>query len=180
MLCERCGQREATVHQTLVTNGKKQESHLCVECAREAGTLPGFSFPNLSMQQLLSSFLGQTLPGSGSGMPQLKAEPTCRHCGMTYSQFAQSGLLGCPRCYQEMEQQLLPLIKRIQGTTAHSGKVPKRTGGLARKRRDLKMLRAQLQSAVQSERYEDAARIRDQIRALEAEIAAGGDDGGVE
>ncbi|BAD42117.1 UvrB/UvrC motif-containing protein [Symbiobacterium thermophilum] len=180
MRCERCGQREATVHQTVITNGQKQESHLCVECAREVGAIPSFSFPNLSMQQLLSSFLGQTLPGAGAGQPQLKAEPTCRHCGMTYSQFAQSGLLGCPRCYQEMEQQLMPLIKRIQGTATHSGKVPKRTGGLARKRRDLKILRAQLASAVQGERYEEAARIRDQIRALEAEIAAGGDNGGLE
>lgn len=179
MRCERCGQREATVHQTVVTNGQKQESHLCVECAREVGAFPGFSFPNLSVQQLLSSFLGQTLPGAGSS-PALKPEPTCRHCGMTYSQFAQSGMLGCPRCYQELEQQLMPLIKRIQGTTTHSGKVPKRTGGLARKRRDLKLLKAQLQRAVESERYEEAAKLRDQIRALEAEIAAGGGSGGVE
>ncbi|MBP2018366.1 protein arginine kinase activator [Symbiobacterium terraclitae] len=180
MLCERCGQREATVHQTMVTNGVKQESHLCVECAREIGAIPNFSFPNLSMQQLLSSFLGQTLPGTGAPKAQLKAEPTCRYCGMTYSQFAQAGVLGCPRCYQEMEQQLLPMIKRIQGTTTHSGKVPKRTGGIARKRRDLAALRAQLQSAVQGERYEEAARLRDQIRALEAEIAAGGEDRGME
>ncbi|MFO7273884.1 MAG: UvrB/UvrC motif-containing protein [Bacillota bacterium] len=179
MRCERCGQREATVHQTVVTNGQKQESHLCVECAREVGAFPDFSFPNLSVQQLLSSFLGQTLPGAGSS-PALKPEPTCRHCGMTYSQFAQSGMLGCPRCYQELEQQLMPLIKRIQGTTTHSGKVPKRTGGLARKRRDLKLLKAQLQRAVESERYEEAAKLRDQIRALEAEIAAGGGSGGVE
>jgi len=180
MLCQRCGQREATVHQTVVTNGVKQESHLCVECAREVGAIADFSFPNLSIQHLLSSFLGQALQGPGAPKAQLKAEPTCRYCGMTYSQFAQSGLLGCPRCYQEMEQQLMPLIKRIQGNAAHSGKVPKRTGGLARKRRDLKMLRAQLATAVQSERYEEAARIRDQIRALEAELAAGGESGGVE
>ncbi|MFS8639413.1 MAG: UvrB/UvrC motif-containing protein [Symbiobacteriaceae bacterium] len=179
MRCERCGQREATVHQTVVTNGQKQESHLCVECAREVGAFPDFSFPTLSVQQLLSSFRGQTLPGAGSS-PALKPEPTCRHCGMTYSQFAQSGMLGCPRCYQELEQQLMPLIKRIQGTTTHSGKVPKRTGGLARKRRDLKLLKAQLQRAVESERYEEAAKLRDQIRALEAEIAAGGGSGGVE
>ncbi|OTA41061.1 MAG: hypothetical protein A6D92_10355 [Symbiobacterium thermophilum] len=95
MRCERCGQREATVHQTVVTNGQKQESHLCVECAREVGAFPDFSFPNLSVQQLLSSFLGQTLPGAGSS-PALKPEPTCRHCGMTYSQFAQSGSWDAP------------------------------------------------------------------------------------
>lgn len=180
MLCDNCGQREATVHQTIITNGQKHESHLCVACAREAGTIPDFSFPNLSIQNLLSSFLGQGPLVGGAAKPQLKSEPTCRYCGMTYSEFAQSGVLGCAKCYQEMEPYLQPLIKRVQGNTAHTGKVPKRTGGIARKRRDLANLRSQLQAAIQNERYEDAARLRDQIKKLEAEIQVGGEGSGME
>ncbi|MFZ5826026.1 MAG: UvrB/UvrC motif-containing protein [Bacillota bacterium] len=180
MLCENCQQREASVHQTVITNGKKEEHHLCEVCAREAGALPNFSFPNLSIQQLLGSFLGQEPFGGPSLKPPLQAEPTCRHCGMTYSEFAQSGVLGCAKCYDEMEPHLLPLIKRIQGTTTHSGKVPKRTGGIARKRRELDTLRRQLEQAIQNEQYEEAARLRDQMKQIEAEIKAGGGGHAVE
>lgn len=178
MLCDHCGKREASIHQTKITNGHKQESHLCETCAREAGGLPNLSFPNLSIQQLLSSFLGQD-PFSPAA-PPLQAEPTCRHCGMAYSEFAQSGVLGCSNCYDEMQPQLQPLIKRIQGTTTHSGKVPKRTGGIARKRRELEGLRRQLESAIKNERYEEAAQLRDQMKQMEAEIKAGGGSGDVE
>mgnify|MGYP001440702828 CR=1 FL=1 len=180
MLCEKCQKREASVHQTVITNGEKQETHLCEGCAREAGALPGFSFPNLSIQQLLGSFLGQEPFGGPAVKPPLQAEPICRHCGMTYSEFAQSGVLGCAKCYNEMEPHLLPLIKRIQGTTAHSGKVPKRTGGIARKRRELDALRRQLEQAIQNEQYEEAARLRDQMKQIEAEIKAGGGGHAVE
>lgn len=180
MLCENCHKREAAVHQTVITNGQKQEHHLCEICAREAGALPDFSFPNLSIQQLLGSFLGQESFGGAAVKPPLQAEPSCRHCGMTYSEFAQSGVLGCARCYEEMGPQLLPLIKRIQGTTSHSGKVPKRTGGIARKRREVEGLRRQLEQAIQNEQYEEAASLRDQIRQMETEIKAGGGGHAVE
>jgi protein arginine kinase activator len=180
MVCQNCQKREATVHQTVITNGQKQETHLCEVCAREAGTLPNFSMPNLSIQQLLNAFLGKDPFGGPATVPPLQAEPTCRHCGMTYSEFAQSGVLGCSKCYAEMEAHLVPLIKRIQGTTAHSGKVPKRTGGIARKRRELEALRRQLDSAIRGEMYEEAARLRDQIRQMEAEIKAGGGSHAVE
>jgi len=174
MLCDNCHQREATVHQTVITNGQKRESHLCEACAREKGTLKDLPFPNLSIQQLLGSFLGTDPFGGAAVKPPLKVEPTCRHCGMTYSEFAQAGVLGCARCYEEMQQHLLPLIKRVQGSTAHSGKVPKRTGGIARKRHDLETLRRKLEAAVQAERYEEAAKLRDQIKQMEKELKAGG------
>lgn len=186
MLCENCGQRQATVHQAVVVNGQKQESHLCEVCAQEKGfgmmIPPNFSFPNLSIQQLLSSFLGQE-PFNGAGgnvVTRRQAEPQCRNCGMTYSEFADTGRLGCAQCYDDLEQHLTPLIKRIHGTMEHSGKAPKRTGGVLRKRRELAALKQQLNSAIHAEQYEEAARIRDAIRTMESQIQAGGDDGGVE
>ncbi len=182
MLCENCRQRPATVHQTVIMNGSKQESHLCEVCAREKGTTVGgaFSFPNLSIQQLLSSFLGQESFGGTVTTPRPQAEPRCQHCGMTYSEFAAGGLLGCSHCYEQLEPYLVPLIKRIQGTTTHSGKAPKRTGGIVRKRRELDALKQQMQSAIAQEQFEEAARLRDRIREMEAELQAGGGTGAVE
>jgi protein arginine kinase activator len=177
MLCENCGQRPATIHQTVIINGQKQESHLCEVCAQEKGQMvfphANFSFPNLSINELLSSFLGQS-PFSATAAAPPQAEPRCVNCGMTYSQFAEGGRLGCAQCYEYLDPYLTPLIKRIHGTTTHAGKVPKRTGGIARKRRDLTQLKQQLQSAIAAENYEEAARLRDQIKDMETQIQAGG------
>ncbi|HYG56782.1 MAG TPA: UvrB/UvrC motif-containing protein [Symbiobacteriaceae bacterium] len=183
MLCENCGQRPATIHQSVTVNGQKQESHLCQVCAQEKGFgilgSPEFSFPNLSIHQLLSSFLGQQAFGTPHmAMPQ--AEPTCKNCGMTYSQFAEGGRLGCAQCYEHLEPHLTPLIKRIHGTTTHTGKAPKRTGGIVRKKRELMTLRQQLQAAIQNENYEEAARLRDSMKELEGQIQAGGEGNAVE
>jgi len=183
MQCENCGQRPATIHQTIVMNGQKQESHLCEVCARDQGQLgsaqPNFSFPNLSIQQLLSSFLGHE-PFAGTPVMPKTPEPRCANCGMAYSEFAEGGRLGCAQCYEYLEPHLVPLIKRIHGTTAHGGKAPKRTGGIVRKKRELAAMRQQLQSAIQNENYEEAARVRDAIKALEGQIQAGGEGGVVE
>lgn len=182
MQCENCGQRPATIHQTVIMNGQKTESHLCEVCAQEQGQLaftpPNFSFPNLSIQDLLSSFLGQDPLAGARVMPQ--AEPKCQNCGMTPRRFAETGRLGCAQCYEYLESDLTPLIKRIHGTTQHTGKAPKRTGGIVRKRRELTALKQQLQSAIQGENYEEAARLRDAIKTLENQIQAGGEGSAVE
>lgn len=186
MQCENCSQRLATVHQTVIVNGQKQEAHLCEVCAQEKGYFnlmspSNFSFPNLSIQQLLASFLGkETVGGSPALQARPQAEPQCKHCGMTYSQFADSGRLGCAQCYDQLEPHLVPLIRRIHGTTTHGGKAPKRTGGIVRKKRELSALRQQLQVAVNQEQYEEAARLRDEIRQLEMQIQAGGEGHAVE
>jgi protein arginine kinase activator len=184
MQCENCGQRPAVVHSTVIINGQKQETHLCEVCAQEQGQFfmpqANFSFPNLSIQDLLSTFLGQNAFAGARVAPNRETEPTCKNCGMTYSQFAEGGRLGCAQCYDYLEPYLNPLIKRIHGTTAHAGKAPKRTGGIVRKKRELSALKQQLQAAIQAENYEEAARVRDQVKALESEIQAGGDGGGVE
>lgn len=185
MLCENCGQRPATFHQTLIVNGQKQESHLCEVCAKQkgqlgVGTQPNFAFPNLSIYDLLSSFLGQQPSPGNTQVARPEAEPRCQNCGTTYSQFAETGRLGCAQCYHYFEPQMVPLIKRIHGTTVHTGKAPKRTGGIVRKKRELDALRRQLQDAIGQEKYEEAARLRDTIKGMEQQIQAGGDERAVE
>lgn len=55
-------------------------------------------------------------------------EKVCSKCGCTWSKFANSGLFGCPYCYQEFERELLPTLKRLQRQTVHNGGKPKTSG----------------------------------------------------
>ncbi len=184
MLCENCRERPATIHETLMINGTTQATHLCESClqdrAQSGGIVGGFAFPNLSIHQLLSSFLGQEMAPGTYAPARPQQEPRCGSCGMTYSGFADSGRLGCAQCYEDLEPHLSPLIKRIQGTDQHEGKMPKRTGGIARQKRELSTYKRQLATAVVSEQFEEAARLRDRIKQMELDLQAGGGSANVE
>lgn len=164
MLCQECKKRPATVHLTKIVNGRKTELHLCQECAAEKGEFesllqPVFSFPNM-----LAGLMG----GQEVGVPG--GHERCPQCGQTYAGFAQRGRLGCANCYEAFAGRLNPLLRRIHGSNQHTGKVPRRTGGLVRVRKEVNTLRAELQKAVDGEDFERAAKLRDQIRGLEKKL----------
>ncbi|BAF58462.1 MAG: hypothetical protein HPY89_10390 [Pelotomaculum sp.] len=173
MLCERCGQRPATVHFTEITNGHKRETHLCEVCAGEIQP-QGFGFPpQLFLHNFLAGILNQELGGGNFGWPE-SAGNKCEKCGLAESQFAKQGLLGCGDCYPYFEEKLLPLFRRIHGNTRHTGKVPARTGGRARLVKEIENLKRLLKEAVSREEFERAAQLRDSIRQLERGLEEGG------
>lgn len=166
MLCENCNMREATVHKTKITNGVKEELHLCEECAKK-DEMPGFN-NNFSIHSFLSNLLeGSMAPNITISDSQSKK---CPQCGSTYNDFRRSGRLGCSMCYLTFNDMLAPLIKRIQGNNIHAGKIPKKSGHSIRLRRKIRNLKNQLQQLVETEEFEEAARVRDEIKALEKEI----------
>ncbi|TCP52322.1 protein arginine kinase activator [Tumebacillus sp. BK434] len=177
MLCQRCQQRDSTVHFTKILNGEKSEIHLCETCARENGEFmikPGEDF---SFHNLLSGLLGFENGGAfgqiaGMQKPQITR---CNTCGLSYQQFAELGRFGCADCYHSFGPRLEPLLRRIHGgATAHTGKVPHRAGGIIKKRLQIESLRSELQQKIQLEQFEEAATLRDRIRELEQQSEAGG------
>ena len=94
----------------------------------------------------------------------------CPVCGLTWGKFRQTGLMGCPHDYEFFEGKLSPLLKRAQeGAAEHVGKVPpgKKTAETERQAALLR-LRRELQKAIDVENYEEAAKLRDRLRMLEA------------
>ena len=156
MLCERCKKAEATIHITEVTSGQHQESHLCEQCAEAQG--PVVKSP-VTINQLLNSFIM-----AHSGAAEL-AELTCPKCGISFLEFRQHGLLGCPHDYEVFGQALDSLLGRVHGQdTHHLGKVPARGGSEQKKNMRLLHLRRDLARAVEAEEYEKAAQLRDEIK----------------
>lgn len=166
MKCDHCN-RPATVHTTEVRNGKLLEINLCEQCAAKQQGL-GIK-PHTPINELLTKFV---MAHSGVAAEQQVAQ--CEHCGITWAEFRQNGLLGCAADYDIFERDLTVLIQRAhEGATHHVGKTPARQGGPAAKAGqkagpDLARLRRELQRAVESEDYESAARLRDQIKQAEA------------
>lgn len=176
MDCEECKQNPATVHLTKIVNDQKTELHLCEECARQHDEIPfnfGFSLePNFSIQKFLAGLLGGGAASAGGAEEVEEAPadtPQCPNCSLTYGQFGKIGRFGCSQCYQSFTPQLEPLLRRVQGNSRHTGKVPQKSGGTVGQRREIDQLRQELQEAIGTEAYERAAVLRDRIHALETE-----------
>jgi protein arginine kinase activator len=170
MICQECGKRPATLHFTKIVNGEKNEFHICEMCAREKGELiPGTS-NGFSIHNLLSGLLDFE-PSSANSLSTKPQTIRCENCGLTYSQFSKLGRFGCGSCYKSFSERLDPLFKRVHGNTVHVGKVPKRTGGLIKHKREIDRLKKEMMNRIEHEEFEQAAKIRDQIREIEKKIA---------
>lgn len=55
-------------------------------------------------------------------------DKVCKHCGTTLSEFMQTYMLGCPRCYEVFNAEIVTSLKKVQGRTFHVGKSPKLKG----------------------------------------------------
>ena len=160
MLCEACKQTQATVHLTEIVNEQMTELHLCEACANQKGAQVESHF---GLADLLSELADFSKP------QELEETPvkTCPSCGMTYEDFRKVGRLGCAQCYQTFKRSLGSLLKRIHGSPIHLGKSPARQVAPAAAKTELVELKRRLGKAIEREEFEEAARLRDQIRRTE-------------
>lgn len=166
MICQACGKNTATTHIKTTVNGRLTELHLCPECAREQGYT--HLFDGWGFGSLMSGLMGNMAPQ--------RQVQRCPSCGTGFEEISRSGKIGCASCYKTFRNQLLPVIQRIHGTTQHKGKVP---GGSALRVMDaprqivavetsqLDEKKRQLQKAIETQDFEQAAVLRDEIKELE-------------
>lgn len=158
MTCNLCTQNDATVHLTEIVNDQTRELHLCQSCAKEKGVGPGADF---GLSELLGGLADLGTPIKAGP----KASVICPGCGMAYEDFRKTGRLGCGACYETFGKYLAPLLKRIHGSAQHVGKKPAPTVREKKPPQEtLAQLKERLKAAVASENFEEAVRLRDQIR----------------
>ena len=163
MQCDQCGERPAAIHLTQIVNNEVTTLHLCESCAAEKGVQSEASVAKFP----LSDFLASMGKGAAGALPS-GAEGACDFCGGTLDDFRETGRLGCPHCYESFEGHLRTLLRRIHGASRHVGEMYlSPSAAAAPAQRDLDTLRDQLRRAVDTENFELAAELRDQIRALE-------------
>jgi protein arginine kinase activator len=170
MQCEQCGDKPATVHLTQVIDGDVRKLHLCEACAAESGfDIQG----NISVTDILLGIDGDALLTT---QPSGDLEKSCPTCHMRRSDFKKTGQFGCPDCYATFKEELSPLLKAMHRGDRHVGKVPSREGIRVRMTAEISDLETQLQEAIAAERFEDAARMRDQIKACKDKLETAKDE----
>ncbi len=164
MQCQICHKNDATIHLTEISNGIRTEMHICEQCAAQQDISVKSHIP---INELLSNLLA-VQPTDDEFFSPTEQQLACPKCGLTLVQFRKEGVLGCPYDYEIFEKSLHPLIEKAHnGRTSHCGKIPSTTPIDTKKEMELLNLRGQLETAVQREDYELAAKLRDKIKQLE-------------
>jgi len=95
--------------------------------------------------------------------PEPAGDARCEACGFTQQDFKKTGRFGCPSCYQHFGGLIEPMLDSMHKGIAHTGKVPRRALERRSLSERLSQLETDLDQAIKTERYEDAARYRDEI-----------------
>ena len=146
MRCDRCGKNEATFYYKSNINGKVTQEHLCPQCGEELGYTDSFRSAGMTgglFGDFFSRPFGMLEPffsGLGSRMLTEFPEPV--------------DVLGQARESTPAQEDTGDLLPRDE------------QDALTRQRRR-NALQTQLNLAVQEERFEEAAKLRDELKALE-------------
>ena len=187
MLCTKCGKNEATVYFSRTVNGKKEEYNLCPECAKEMGLLENFNrhqkyiqnnffgdgffrrlspFGALTGMSMFDGLLKDFFDDDFFASPLLGEGKTekCPYCGTTLEDYKKTGKFGCAMCYETFKDEM-------DGAKVGAAKTEKAENGEKNKELSNKDkiagLRAKIDEAVKNEKYEDAAKFRDEIKRIE-------------
>jgi protein arginine kinase activator len=170
--CQLCPSPEATVHLTeIAADGTRQELHVCRACMTRLKLRPEVDAPDLAEIRLRAE------PASDA-----PADPPllCDACGLSLASYVDTNLFGCPQCYESFDTAIMALLERYHGADAHQGRRPISEGAPAapapeappRRPRTRSpaarraAIEARLRAAVAEERFEDAARLRDELKAF--------------
>jgi protein arginine kinase activator len=173
--CQLCSKRPATSHLTELDpdSGQRQELHICATCIQrldlklENGPPPIAVILGMKPDDVSSAKIKVAgtlnLPTAGKG------EDRCPHCGLAFSEFGSGKLFGCAHDYTAFGEKVDTLLRNYHGTTHHAGRRPGSEPVAPQDPVSARrvQLDAALRQAVVSENYENAARLRDELKRLD-------------
>jgi len=100
-------------------------------------------------------------------------DKVCGKCGLDIKKFVESGKIGCGNCYVEFKDTIDFLIEKIQMKEDYLEKPITKPKDIAidnvtADNREIKRLKRQLTKKLRNEEFEEAARLRDEIKIIES------------
>jgi protein arginine kinase activator len=169
MICQLCKKSVATVHVTEVLDValgnpavamSYREQHVCEDCAQN------MDLPHSASAKKTMADIWKLLQLSAQ-QTRKKGGPVCPSCGMSLDEFRKKGRLGCPKDYEVFKSHIGDLLERVHGARVHTGRLPGASEAELQKLQRQTELRHLLEVAIREEAYENAAQLRDEIKALE-------------
>jgi protein arginine kinase activator len=160
VLCDNCKENDAVVTLTKIVQGEVRTERLCERCAAAQGVETSVALAKHPLGDFLHAAQQQAVGPHGEG-------GSCDFCGMSLRDFRSTGRLGCSMCYASFERSLRELLRRVHGSSRHAGRryEPPASEELQRANTVVE-LKDRLRRAIETEQFELAASLRDQIRGM--------------
>ncbi|MPQ42349.1 UvrB/UvrC motif-containing protein [Clostridium tarantellae] len=164
MLCEKCNKNEATISIVKIINGNREQMMVCEQCASRLIDKPISNFKDLDgeeFKKLLSTLMD--IPNKDKSIDFKKLK--CDICNLSYKDIKEKEALGCGNCYK-IFYDVLNECNKINKNNIYQGKFPKKYGEKFQEKVKIKLLSEELKTAISTEDYEQAAKLRDKIKEL--------------
>lgn len=167
MKCQKC-EKHATFHITDLTGDETLALHLCPDCAKQYLKTDDIPMDSDEATPTISGVLSSQLKveQAAEDLKELDSKQ-CPVCGISFYEFRQAGRLGCPHDYDFFADELQPLLINVHGETCHTGKHPQNASTNMAIQIDLIRMRREMKEAIEQEDYEQASRLRDEIKTIE-------------
>tara|TARA_B100001123_G_scaffold437730_2_gene570845 strand:+ start:175341 stop:175865 length:525 start_codon:yes stop_codon:yes gene_type:complete len=152
--------KTASVYVSFIQGGSLKSAAFYWDDAEEAGLFDEHVYDLLD-----------TIEGTPKKMPGRVADGiSCSTCGFTLEALEEQGRLGCPQCYKTFGCIILPLLRKLHSGIEHMGKLPRKAQVDQVVNERILGLKFRMETAVSMERYEEAARFRDEIREIKERL----------
>ncbi len=165
MVCDICRKEKAVIRIRQMMGDETKELRLCESCAKEQGILGIGKDLQEGIGWLLQGLFEAVTPKTPSGV-------ACPSCGTRFRDIRAKHQVGCAECYRLFTKELRKLLGIKQKDWIYAGRLPKRIETYKVILIDRANLKTQLEAALQSEDYETAATLRDQLARLDKETGA--------
>ncbi len=155
-----CGKEDSLVEITQYLGKKEQRMSLCPDCMN----ILGIERVDTRIAPRVGDLFAAVLDPAGVGP---RDNQLCSRCGTSFADLRRSGRAGCSSCYDVFKADIDALLRRTGSRIAHRGKLPKSLQQVRSLLIEKPELQQRLESAVQREDYEEAARLRSMIAALD-------------
>ena len=168
MMCEMCGKRPASIHLTTISDGGSSEKALCAECFNSLRQ----NNPEMGAG-LLAAALRKVFSEAEKAIESESTEPyknmACPGCGRKYSDFKKTKRLGCEECYNTFGEPIEEYLIKNFGSAGYTGRASIGSNKNVKDILEVDSLKRKMQLAIKNEDYEEAARLRDRIKLVNAE-----------
>jgi protein arginine kinase activator len=158
--CDFC-EKPATVFLTQIIDGQMKKICLCESCAKEKNVTDPTGFS-------LADMLLGALPNVEAIVKKSRnSSRKCPNCGFSADDLNRTRRFGCSKCFSFFGDEVELILRGMHVGLTHQGKSPQGYEAIHAKEEKLEQLKLALNEAISKELYEDAARIRDEISAIE-------------
>ena len=160
MTCELCGKENAVVRIRQIIGSESKELRICENCARKKGIIGTEKGFGEGTAWLLQGLFEQVTEKTSHAT-------ACPLCGNRFRDIRTNRRAGCSQCYITFGKEIHKLLKNPGKPQAYRGKLPRRVLSYKTFLIDRENLKIRLKEALQSEDYEKAAALRDEIRGID-------------